>query len=112
MLSVGDRVRLRTPDNPILDGLAATVAELTAWGARVVVERDRTERYPTGLGTYRALTEELTPYAEVNGPARARVQARDQGYTGDVCHCCGSIKMVRTGACSACQDCGTSGGCG
>jgi len=33
-------------------------------------------------------------------------------YTGEHCDNCGGLEMVRTGACSTCQQCGTSGGCG
>jgi len=33
-------------------------------------------------------------------------------YTGDVCDNCGSFRMVRSGTCGTCLDCGTSGGCG
>lgn len=32
--------------------------------------------------------------------------------TGNVCATCGSCRMVRSGACEVCLDCGTSGGCG
>lgn len=34
------------------------------------------------------------------------------GFTGEVCHDCGSAHMVRTGTCETCMDCGsTSKGC-
>lgn len=34
------------------------------------------------------------------------------GFTGDICQTCGSPRMIRTGTCLTCQDCGdTSGGC-
>lgn len=33
-------------------------------------------------------------------------------YTGEVCIECGGVRMIRTGICSTCLDCGTSGGCG
>lgn len=32
--------------------------------------------------------------------------------TGNLCHHCGSCRMVRSGACETCLDCGESGGCG
>jgi ribonucleoside-diphosphate reductase alpha chain len=34
-----------------------------------------------------------------------------EGYTGDVCEVCHSLRMVRTGKCATCQDCGSTGGC-
>jgi hypothetical protein len=36
------------------------------------------------------------------------------GFTGEMCPMpdCGSLRMVRTGTCSICLDCYTSGGCG
>ena len=38
--------------------------------------------------------------------------AKDVGYTGDECATCGSMRMVRSGTCLTCQECGaTSGGC-
>ncbi len=32
-------------------------------------------------------------------------------YTGDECKYCGSMKMMRTGSCCTCMNCGESGGC-
>lgn len=34
------------------------------------------------------------------------------GYTGGQCNVCGSVKMVRTGTCITCLDCGANEGCG
>jgi len=49
------------------------------------------------------------PPAELNGQWSSAL-----GYTGEVCPNpnCRSVRMVSTGACSTCQDCGTTGGCG
>jgi hypothetical protein len=33
-------------------------------------------------------------------------------YTGDCCSGCGNFRVVRTGNCATCLDCGASGGCG
>jgi hypothetical protein len=38
-------------------------------------------------------------------------RGREQGYTGDTCSNCQSLKMVKTGTCSTCQNCGTTSGC-
>jgi len=38
-------------------------------------------------------------------------EAREKGYTGDVCSECGSITMVRNGTCLKCMTCGSTSGC-
>ncbi|HEY1299242.1 MAG TPA: hypothetical protein VGF07_02020 [Stellaceae bacterium] len=35
-----------------------------------------------------------------------------QGFTGDACDVCGNFRLVRTGTCATCLDCGSTGGCG
>jgi hypothetical protein len=95
---VGDRVRLRPLDgNPFLDGAAGTVEELTAYGAVV-----RTSSAATGH--YRAVAAELVPDAP-------QLDARDAGFTGDFCALCGSMQVVRNGACLLCVNCGSTNGC-
>ncbi|MFZ1729149.1 MAG: vitamin B12-dependent ribonucleotide reductase [Bacteroidota bacterium] len=37
--------------------------------------------------------------------------ARAQGYTGEMCGSCGSSRVKRNGACTVCEDCGTTSGC-
>ena len=39
------------------------------------------------------------------------LQARSMGFTGDACSECGSMKMVRNGTCTKCNDCGATSGC-
>ncbi|CAN5594624.1 vitamin B12-dependent ribonucleotide reductase [soil metagenome] len=38
-------------------------------------------------------------------------QAKQKGYEGDPCTECGALTMVRSGACSKCDTCGTTSGC-
>jgi ribonucleoside-diphosphate reductase alpha chain len=38
-------------------------------------------------------------------------QARQKGYEGDPCPACGSLTMVRSGACMKCDTCGETSGC-
>jgi ribonucleoside-diphosphate reductase alpha chain len=38
-------------------------------------------------------------------------RALTQGYTGEQCSNCGSMKVKRNGACTVCEDCGTTTGC-
>ncbi|MEK6958074.1 MAG: LAGLIDADG family homing endonuclease, partial [archaeon] len=39
------------------------------------------------------------------------IEAREKGYTGDQCGACGSMRVKRNGACTLCDDCGTTSGC-
>ena len=39
-------------------------------------------------------------------------QARHKGYEGDPCAACGSLTLVRSGACMKCDSCGDTSGCG
>lgn len=34
-----------------------------------------------------------------------------QQYTGNVCTLCGSVRMVKSGTCDLCLECGTTSGC-
>lgn len=38
-------------------------------------------------------------------------EAKQQGFTGDQCVACGSMKMKRNGTCNLCLDCGETTGC-
>jgi ribonucleoside-diphosphate reductase alpha chain len=40
-----------------------------------------------------------------------RAEARSKGYTGEQCSACGSMRVKRNGACTLCDDCGTTSGC-
>ena len=40
-----------------------------------------------------------------------RAQAQMQGYTGDQCSNCNSMRMKVSGHCMVCEDCGTTTGC-
>lgn len=42
---------------------------------------------------------------------KAVSQAKEQGFTGEECHNCGSMKVKQNGTCSLCLDCGTTSGC-
>jgi ribonucleoside-diphosphate reductase alpha chain len=39
------------------------------------------------------------------------LQARVQGYTGEQCENCGSMRVRQNGTCKVCEDCGTTTGC-
>ena len=38
-------------------------------------------------------------------------EAKTKGYTGEQCPACGSMRVKRNGACTVCEDCGTTSGC-
>lgn len=40
-----------------------------------------------------------------------RSMAQQQGYTGDQCSNCNSMRMKISGHCMVCEDCGTTTGC-
>jgi hypothetical protein len=49
---------------------------------------------------------------EVGAPPKLnRASAQRQGYTGDACSNCGSLRMQVAGHCTVCADCGTTTGC-
>lgn len=48
---------------------------------------------------------------EVPHPPVALAVAKQQGYTGNQCTMCYSMRMVVSGHCEVCQDCGSSSGC-
>jgi hypothetical protein len=58
---------------------------------------------------FRAKLDE-TPVAGP-GAALTRVAAVQQGYTGDQCSNCFSMRMQIAGHCMVCADCGTTTGC-
>lgn len=47
----------------------------------------------------------------VSHKGNLRENAKVQGFTGDSCSVCGSMKMKRNGSCMLCLDCGTTTGC-
>lgn len=96
VLAEGDKVTLNVPQNPKLHGQVAMVRKLTQWGAYVGCTAAAT-------GEYRALFSEME--------AERRAAPPLEGYTGDVCCCCGGSRMRRAGACSFCEECGTTSGC-
>lgn len=41
----------------------------------------------------------------------SQLYAVGSGYTGDSCEICGSLRIVKSGTCGTCQDCGSTTGC-
>ena len=99
-LKPGDRIRLTT-DNERLDGALGTISRLASWGAFVSTTSAAT-------GEYRAGWEEMIPLEGTNGTVK---QAKENGYVGDPCQMCGSMRTRRDGFCTLCDDCGATSGC-
>jgi ribonucleoside-diphosphate reductase alpha chain len=72
------------------------------------IELDRTD-----AKTFKTKTDlKIKPVASVYNPVTEKIkEAREKGYTGDVCTECGSITMVRNGTCLKCMTCGATSGC-
>ena len=43
--------------------------------------------------------------------AGKKIEARMQGYSGDICTNCSGVRMKWAGHCQVCEDCGTTTGC-
>ncbi len=93
----GKDVVLIVPDNPGLHGRDAKIESLTEWGAHVVTG--------VGSGKFRAFFSEMRLKGEKTH------SSRDEGFTGDACDQCGSLRMRRNGSCLLCVDCGSTSGC-
>ncbi len=48
---------------------------------------------------------------QIDEGAQKMKSAKAQGYTGDQCLNCGSMRVKQNGACHVCEDCGTTSGC-
>lgn len=101
------------PIDRLAVGLPVTINTLN--GRQGVIEQVIVlVRTQEGTGEYRAFPEELALVTApvVEAKPVSRHATRDRGYTGAVCGACGGARMVRTGTCESCQECGHSnGGC-
>ena len=89
--------------NPVAAMQTSTVTALKTANALKV------ETSPTALNA-----AELHPIPSPppsTDPHALRAQAQMQGYTGDQCSNCNSMRMKVSGHCMVCEDCGTTTGC-
>ncbi len=112
--AVGDEVRFIHTGNAVVEGHTGVIAELADWGGHCLT-------FATQTGRYRALWEEMERTGRADG---AVVEALERSYderlnaptlvknAGEICSTCGSLNMMRAGACLTCQDCGSNTGCG
>jgi hypothetical protein len=115
-IRVGSRVLLVVPENSKLDRTVGVVLEITDWGAYISSVSSATGRF-RALFSEMALFDEsngvLPPVVSISGVSKSTsTNGKDNGYTGNSCNICGSVKMIRSGVCEVCQDCGSSSGCG
>ena len=111
----GDYVLLDVPGNPRMHGQVGVVDRVEWWGAHL-------QAVAAATGKYRALHCEMVSVRGCDRvPAMAEadtmmgdayVPTANTGHTGDVCDCCGGIRMRRSGTCLLCDDCGQTSGCG
>lgn len=59
-----------------------------------------------------AVREQAHRHRAAAAAARRAKETDVMSPTGNICARCGSCRMVRSGACEVCLDCGESGGCG
>ena len=53
----------------------------------------------------------LNGRADQPPPKQTAAMAREQGFTGEACGGCGSMRVVRNGSCLLCRSCGQTSGC-
>jgi len=51
------------------------------------------------------------PVKPIGDNQKKMMTAKAQGYTGEQCGNCGSMRVKQNGACHVCEDCGTTSGC-
>jgi ribonucleoside-diphosphate reductase alpha chain len=54
---------------------------------------------------------EAAPIRAIGENQKKVMTAKAQGYTGEQCGNCGSMRVKQNGACHVCEDCGTTSGC-
>ncbi len=91
----------------------APVADAVA--SQVISEDDNIAKLREELEAEPVMSAAIAaPIAQTNGHATLatkRGEARAKGYTGEQCSACGSMRVKRNGACTLCDDCGTTSGC-
>ena len=95
---IGDKVVLHTPSNPRLHLEEGKVKSIEKWGYIIDTPAAATQEY-------RATIDELIQITPI------KQQAKDMGYTGNICSQCSSVKMRRNGTCELCEECGSTSGC-
>ena len=74
-------------------------------------KRENGEQHAPAQPAAKALPEPEAVTAKSTRKSDTVMVARQQGYTGEMCGSCGSSRVKRNGACTVCEDCGTTSGC-
>ncbi|HEX3072596.1 MAG TPA: vitamin B12-dependent ribonucleotide reductase, partial [Ignavibacteriales bacterium] len=76
------------------------------------VELDKEEVHKTEhVHTAEHVHKPAANVPKANGLSDKIKEAREKGYTGDICVECHSMTMVRNGTCLKCMTCGSTSGC-
>ena len=103
LMLVSGGLSAATAYNPVASMQTSTVTALKAATALKI------EPSPTVLNEAELNPIPSPPTHQDAGQLRA--QALMQGYTGDQCSNCNSMRMKVSGHCMVCEDCGTTTGC-
>ena len=76
-----------------------------------VTSISRPEITEDGVARNQGETRNVQMTLDVDPASTLRQQAREAGFTGDICDECGSSQMVRNGTCLKCNECGATTGC-
>lgn len=76
-----------------------------------VTSISRPEITEDGLARSQGEKRNVQMTLDVDPGSAMRQQAREAGFTGDICTDCGSSQMVRNGTCLKCNACGATTGC-
>ena len=76
-----------------------------------VTSISRPEITDDGVARSQGESRNIQMTLDVDPAASLRQQAREAGFTGDICTDCGGSQMVRNGTCLKCNSCGATTGC-
>lgn len=109
----GDIIRLET-EHELSNGQFARVVKVEPWGVHCETGWHRpNDKDGTAGRMYRAAWNEFLPADTTDLTAPHMLSSRKPpSPTGGFCPNCQGPNMVRTGACTTCQDCGYNEGCG
>jgi ribonucleoside-diphosphate reductase alpha chain len=99
-----------SPGMPVADAVSTTVIASDKPSEEETVERMKSERFKSTEPETVEATSQLKA-AMASTPSQRYAEAKSKGYTGEQCSACSSMRVKRNGACTLCEDCGTTSGC-
>ncbi len=80
--------------------------------SRVIIKKTQEELVQVGSKSSTAIPDPVYPGKWKDPETLKKIEeARNKGFTGDICPECGSLEMVRNGSCLKCNSCGATTGC-